>query len=203
MQNQLARQITGLLLVVVVLTACLASVSSACAQRGQARLPGAYVGGGAAKLTDAHIRKLLRLKAPVAVPTYIPGGFRIAGVSARRDTKTSPDYPIIDYAISYVAPGGKSFSINSANEGIGDLFLSAKTLKGSNPLLEHPIEVGYMDDDTDGVPEKEIASQWVACAKRFRLRKTPDGEQVYHLRAKGITLREALRIMESLRYLKQ
>ncbi|HEX8474699.1 MAG TPA: hypothetical protein VF666_11745 [Pyrinomonadaceae bacterium] len=189
----------------VFLAAALASFAVPCvAQNRQAQRNDAYVDGSAAKLNRTHVRKLHSLRAPIAIPTYVPAGFRIAEVTTKRDTTTARNFTIIDYAISYHAPGGKSFSINSANEGIGDLFLSEKKLlKGTNPFFENPIEVGYLDDDTDGEPEKEIASQWVSSRKRFRVRKTPDGEQVYHLRAEGITLREALKIMESLRYLKQ
>lgn len=193
-----------LVVVIILTTCCLLPVSPARARRAQARRADAYVRGDAAKLSNAHVRKLLTLRTPIAVPTYVPDGFRVSDVTAKRDTKTIPNYPIIDYAITYTGTRGKSFSINSANEGIGDLFLSEKMMmKGSNPYFEHPIEVGYLDDDGDGTAEKEVASQWIGSRRQYQLRKNAEGaQQVYHLRAEGITVRDALRIMESLRYLK-
>lgn len=164
---------------------------------------GAYVEGVAAKLSPAQVRKLLLLRSPIAVPTYIPAGFRVADVSGERDTKTAPNYAIVVYRITYRGPRGRSFSIEAANEGIGDMFLSTRTLKGSNPYFEHGIEVGYMDDDANGSPEKTVASQWIGSRRQYQVTKGDDGGQNYHLEATGITPREALRIMESLRYLKR
>lgn len=162
-----------------------------------------YVGGVTAKLSAAQVGKLLRLNAPIAVPTLVPSGFRVSGVSATRDTKTSPGFAIIDYRITYNGPGRKSFSIVSANEGIGDLFLAEQTLTGSNAYFEHGIEVGYMDDDVDGIPQKTVASQWMSSRRRYELKKGALSTQMYHFVGHGITPREALAIMESLRYLKR
>jgi hypothetical protein len=192
-------------LIVLLLALSLASLSPVCFARGQAAagVTVAYVDGAAAKLSIAQVQKLLLLRAPIAVPTYVPAGFRVSDVSTRRDTKTSPGFVIIDYHITYAGPGGKSFSIDSANEGIGDVMLSEKTIKGSNPFFENGVEVGFVDDEESGPGPKAVASQWVSSRRQYQLRKTEAGTQMYHLESSGITQREALKIMESLRYLKR
>lgn len=193
--------------VLILLAATLTLCPSICrAQKSQARsAAGAYVSGAAAKLAPAHINKLLRLQTPVALPTYIPAGFRVSRVTATRDTKTSPTFAIVDYSITYAAPGGKRFSIKSANEGIGDIFINEeKTIQGSNPYFEGSVVyVGYLYDDELGRPGKQIASEWVSSLKPYQLKKNDKGTQMYHLRAEGISLQEALKIMESLRYLQR
>ncbi|MGB8507689.1 MAG: hypothetical protein WCD76_04735 [Pyrinomonadaceae bacterium] len=169
-----------------------------------ARTSRAYVDGAAARLSPAHVARLLRLNAPIGVPTLIPAGFRAERVTTRRDTKTSPGVAIIDYTIKYVGPRRKSFSIVSANEGIGDLFLAEQTLSGLNPYFEDGIVVAYLDEDiVDGLPKKTVASQWMKSKRRYEVHRGALASQMYHIVGHGLTPREALSIMESLRYLKK
>ncbi len=188
----------------LVLLAAILVCASASAARQRAGGPAAaYVDGSVARLTPAHVAKLRRLNAPVAIPTYVPVGFRVTRVVAKLDTKTAAGVSIVDYEIHYAGPRNRTFTIYSANEGLGDLFLEERTLTGSNPYMNSEIIVGYTDDDVDGRPEKEIASQWVGCQKRFQTRRDGLAQQFYRIHATHIPLREAVKIMESLRYLRR
>lgn len=162
----------------------------------------AYAAGSAAQLNARQTQRLRRLRSPIAIPTYIPPGFRLREVTSDRDTKTVKNFAIINYTIEYATGRGRAFSIISANEGLGDLELVQETRAGIlNPYFEYDLRVGYIDDG-DGGAAQEIGSQWIGCLKRYARKESPDyGLPSYALRANGITLIEAMKIMKSLRYL--
>lgn len=168
----------------------------------QAKAQGAYSDGNAAQLSDTQKQKLLALKAPVAVPTYVPNGFVLKNVTANR-TKESNFY-LIDYSLEYIDTKGNTFTIDSTNDGIGDHFIT-KTVSGKNPYFKGTVMVGPLDPEAEGdsANGKSVQAEWIESLPKYN----PEGAsaktvQFYALDAEGITKQEGLKIMLSLRYLK-
>lgn len=152
----------------------------------------AYTDGKAAGLTSEQIDSLKELNAAIAVPTYIPKGFSLKEVNIEEP----PAPEIVGYTLVYRNAAGKSFTIQSVNDGVGDV--SVPQVYGRNRYFTNRIQAGYgMDGDTT------LFVSWIESKKAYQ----PKGSlpQLYSLVSeKGdITLRDAVRIMESLRYLKK
>lgn len=168
----------------------------------QVRAQGAYSDGKAAQLSDKQKQELLALKTPIAVPTYVPNGFVLKGITTERNK--AGDFWIVSYNLEYIDTKGNKFSIDSTNEGIGDHFIR-QTVKGKNPYFKGTVMVGPLDPEAegDGANGKSVQAEWIESLPAYN----PKGAgkitaQFYALDAEGITKQEGLKIMLSLRYLK-
>lgn len=168
----------------------------------QGKAQGAYSDGNSAQLSDTQKTKLLALKAPVAVPTYVPNGFVLKNVTAERNKESN--FYIVNYSLEYIDTKGNKFTIDSTNEGIGDHFI-IKTVNGKNPYFKGTVMVGPLDPEAEGdsANGKSVQAEWIESLPKYN----PKGAsaktvQFYALDAEGITKQEGLKIMLSLRYLK-
>jgi hypothetical protein len=151
----------------------------------------AYTDGQAAQLTEAHKTKLFKLKTVLAVPTYVPVGFRLVEVT----TETEPSAPgVCSYFLRYRAGKGKQFVVQAANDGIGSVDMQ-KEIKGRNPYFEGEIVVG-LDED------KSVFAEWIGSKKPYQPKGTKH-QMFYSLTTSALTRQEVLKIMQSLRYLKK
>jgi len=176
------KRLTSPILLLLVFTAF---ASVAVAQR-------AYTDGKAAGLTSEQIAELKGLNAAVGVPTYIPAGFKLDAVVIEEP----PAPEIVGYTLTYSNAKGRSFTIQSVNDGIGDV--SSPQVYGRNSYFDGRIQAGYSMDE-----EKSLFVSWVGSLERYQPKNTL--QQWYSLVADrgDITLREAVKVMASLRYLKR
>lgn len=151
----------------------------------------AYTDGQTAQLTEAHKSKLFKLKTVIAVPTYVPAGFHLEDVT----TETEPSAPgVCSYFLKYSKGKGKQFVVQAANDGIGSVDMK-KEIKGRNPYFEGPIVVG-LDED------KSVFAEWIGSKKAYQPKGTKY-QMFYSLSTAALTRQEALKVMQSLRYLKK
>lgn len=172
------------------------------AQANRAAASSAYTNGRAAQLNAGQITRLLALRAPIAVPTYLPPGFVLRDVEAERE-ESRQDGAIINYSLRYVAPDGREATIHSGNEGLGDLPLTqVRTIR--NQFLSHPIYLGRREEQ-ENPNRPEIDTQWIKHNPRYTrelyARRGRQYDQHYRLGAIGLSFAEAARIVASLRYL--
>lgn len=153
---------------------------------------GAYTDGKAAGLSSDQIADLKKLNAAIAVPTFLPKGFTLEGV----EIGEPPADGIVGYSITYSNTAGKSFTLQSINDGVGDV--SIPKVFGRNPYFRNRLASGYDMDDG-----KTLFVSWIESKKSYEPKGTVT--QLYSLVSeKGhITLQESIKIMASLRYLKR
>ncbi|HXF43055.1 MAG TPA: hypothetical protein VNK26_04880 [Pyrinomonadaceae bacterium] len=152
----------------------------------------AYTSGSTSGLNSSQIEKLRSLKTAVAVPTWLPVGFKLSLFSIEEDKEQQ----LYGYTLIYESSKGASFTIQSANDGLGDV--SNPVIFGRNPYFENRLAAGYDLDDG-----QTLFVSWIGSKKKYQ----PAGasQQFYSLVAKkgDVSLRTALRIMASLRYLRR
>lgn len=172
--------------VIAVVLALAVSASNAWAQSA------AYTDGKTAGIPADKLEDLKMLNTAVAVPTYVPAGFKFEAL----ELGEPPAPGIVFFTIVYRHSNGKSFAIQSANDGIGDV--STPEMYGRNPYFADRIAAGYSMDE-----EKSLFVSWIGSKKQYQPKGTYT--QYYSLVAdKGdVTLREAIKVMASLRYLKK
>lgn len=148
----------------------------------------AYAKGSAAALTDKQVDRLLALRVPIAIPTYIPVGFRLEDFKAE---KTQYSH---DYSLEYKNNRGGTFTIQSTDEGIGSVG-TVRTITGRNPYFTNELMIGYQEED-----RSSIWGEWV---ENKRQASGVKKAQYYSLVGSKISLQEAMKIMKSLRYLEK
>jgi hypothetical protein len=153
---------------------------------------GAYTDGKAAGLNAEQIALLRALNAAIAVPTYIPKDFRLHSLVI--EDPYSPE--TVGYVLVYRNGEGRSFAMQSANEGIGDV--SETRLTGRNRYFEGRVMAGVTGDEEEG-----LFVSWIGSRRAYQPRGSL--QQFYSLAANmtDLSLREALRVMESLRHLRR
>jgi hypothetical protein len=162
---------------------------------------GAYTDGKAAQLKASDIKKLKALRAPIAVPTYVPAGYKLKDAGGR--VQMIGKFWSVDYWVTYENAKGDDFDITSSNEGLGDVPLYA-ILTGKNPFFEVEIEVGTQDEI-----EKEkqaltlgCESGWVENKRAYVPAGARSRRQAYRVTSTALSAKEVLKVMESLRYLR-
>lgn len=156
---------------------------------GQAK---AWTDGKLAGLSAKQVAELKKLNAAIGLPTYIPSGFKLK--SANIEEPPAPE--IIGYTLVYSKASGESFTIQSVNDGIGDV--SEPKVYGRNPYFGERVQAGYgMDGDTT------LFVSWISSKSKYQPKNSIT--QYFSLVSeKGdLSLREAVKIMASLRYLKR
>lgn len=166
---------------------------------GSAATDGAFTDGRAAQLDAAQVAKLKALKAPIAVPTFVPDGYALKDVIVQGEK--SGGFWIVEYSLEYRTEAGDSFVVNSANEGIGDAIIESK-LEGENPYFEGVVSVGPPERDEPVAVEREVGTQWVESKAANVPRGARSKKQFYRLSGEGLSQEDALKVMLSLRYLK-
>lgn len=152
----------------------------------------AYTDGKAAGLSAEQTAELKKLNAAIGIPTYIPTGFKLDEMKIEEH----PEPEIVGYTLVYRNAARKSFMVQSINDGVGDI--SEPTVFGRNTYFENGVQAGYTGEDEGG-----IFVPWMGSKERYQ----PKGslQQLYSLVAdkSDISLREAVKIMASLRYLRR
>jgi hypothetical protein len=166
----------------------------------QVAAQGAYTDGKAAQLKDADIKKLKALRAPIAVPTYLPAGYNLKTADGK--SESIEKFWIVDYGLTYENAEGDSFSILSANEGLGDL-PGEVVLSGKNPFFGE-IEVGTQDLTEDGKvkPDATYETGWVENKRAYIPAGARSRQQAYRITSTALPPKEVLKVMQSLRYLR-
>lgn len=150
----------------------------------------AFADGTVAQLTEQHKIRLAKLKTALAIPTFIPAGYKLTDVT----TETVESAPGVGFYNLVYSKGKKEFRIQAANDGIGSVD-TQKNIKGRNPYFAGTITVGIDED-------KSIFAEWIGSKRQFQ----PKGmkfQMFYSLQSKSITRQEALKVMQSLRYLQR
>ena len=160
---------------------------------------GAYTDGKAAQLNASQSKKLKSLRTPIAVPTYVPAGYKLKDVKGK--VEKLPNFWSVDYFLTYKNARGDSFVIISANEGLGDLPLWP-TLYGKNPFFGG-IEVGTQDATDEGKVKAnaQYETDWVANKPAYVPKGARSRRQAYRLDSTALSPKEVLKVMMSLRYL--
>jgi hypothetical protein len=167
----------------------------------EAAAQGAYSDGKAAHLKASDVKKLKALRAPIAVPTYVPAGYKLKGAGGR--TEKIGKYWSVDYGITYENAKGDSFSLDSANEGLGDVPIY-EILKGENPYFESYIDVGTQDEVEEGKQNVTLGceSGWIENKRAYIPAGARSRRQAYRVYSNALSAKEVLKVMRSLRYLK-
>jgi hypothetical protein len=159
----------------------------------------AYTDGISAQLVAAQLADLKKLNAAIAVPTYVPAGYKIKSVEIQ-----PAEAHIVAFSINYADAGGKAFQIQSNNEALGDMAVK-REVKGRNRyFLDSAQETADFFTGHDANDAGTVASEWLCNPKKYQP-TTTEYAQCFQLlsNAQSISPAEALKIMESLRYLKR
>lgn len=157
----------------------------------------AFTDGKSALLSVEQIKNLKKLKAAVAVPTYIPAGYQLKAVEIQE-----PEAHIVAFSISYENAAGKSFQIQSNNEALGDMAVR-REIKGKSVYFADTTQesaefyTGRDENDID-----TIASEWLCSLEKYQPKGSLIQQCFQLLSDKNISPDEAMKIMKSLRYLK-
>lgn len=161
----------------------------------------AYDDGKASMLSDAQIANLKKLNAAVAVPTYVPAGYKIKNVEIQE-----PEAHIVAFSIVYQDASGKSFTIESNNEALGDMAVK-REVKGSTDLflpLSRDVKTTEFYAGHDENDPNTVASEWLCSIETYQPKKSKISQCFQLLSdSKSISPAEAVKIMQSLRYLKR
>ena len=149
-------------------------------------------------LSAANIKKFGALNAAVAVPTYIPKGYKFKKLEIQ-----APEAHIIAFSIIYAGAAGKTFTIESNNEALGDMAVKREVKGQSSYFKDSAQETGEFHAGHDQNDAKTVASEWLCSVPEFQPKKSI--AQCFHLlsNSKSIAPAEAMKIMNSLRYLKR
>ncbi len=156
----------------------------------------------------ATLDDLKKLEIICFVPSYLPEGFRLKNAEITYDD-AGPDenkeqrFPL--YSLEYGDSGKRTFSIESAREGIGDRNImedeeNAEETEIKTPL--GPMYLIYRPKGKDGLKD-EIKANWIEDAN-MKAEKTKDPEnhpvlgRFHGISATGITLEEFTKIVQSL-----
>jgi hypothetical protein len=166
----------------------------------EAAAQGAYADGKTAQLKASQIKRLKALRAPIAVPTYVPAGYRLKDAGGR--VEMIGKFWSVDYWVTYENARGDSFGITSANEGLGDVPLYG-FLYSKNPFFDVEIEVGMQDEveKSKQLLVRGCETGWVANKRAYLPAGARSREQAYRATSTALTAKEVLKVMESLRYL--
>lgn len=149
-----------------------------------------------AKLTPAQIQQLRSLGIEIAVPTYIPNRFRVDKVKVQPCPPGSRRF-CPQYTITYRGPNNTCFAIESTGGGIGGVPEGDRTFAINSPLFgDGLLELGkYGQSKTP-----TLLAQWLGNGPFYRF--TGAGVIPELSRCNNISPQEAVRVTESLQYLK-
>lgn len=161
----------------------------------------AYTDGKAAQLNASRIKKLKSLRTPIAVPIYVPAGYRLK--DAERYVERSGGFWSVDYTLTYKNAKGDVFQIISSNEGPGD-FPIYTVLTGKNPFFFGGFSVRTEDVTDDGKVKANARyeTDWVENKPAYVPKGARSRSQSYRVDSTALSPKEVLKVMMSLRYLR-
>ncbi len=173
------KKLTALLIITLILFLC--HVNAVLAQGA-----GKYT----AQLKPEHLKKLAATKMKIVIPAYIPRGFTLSDVTTRDNKRFGYEYHII-----YQGPDGATFQVEGCDGGIGDVIPDGEysTFKFNNPVFGKG-ELYWHKAAGDTADRME--SQWL-------FSKSKTGHPTYMIYGKKIPSEDAVKIVESLRYLEK
>ena len=122
-----------------------------------------YTDGKTAMLSAANIQKLAAVKAAVAVPTFLPAGYKVKKVWIQK-----PEGHIVAFSIRYENAAGKYFTIESNNEALGDMAVK-REVKGESSLFKDSAqENGIFHAGHDENDAKTVASEWLCSIQKYQ-----------------------------------
>jgi hypothetical protein len=155
-----------------------------------------YTDGQAAQLSAANIKSLGVLKAAVALPTYLPAGYKLKKVTIQK-----PEADIVAFSFNYEDAAGKSFTIESNNEALGDMAVKREVRWSSKLFKDTAQESGDFHAGHDENDAKTVASEWLCSTSKYQPKgSTP---QCFQLVSQSLSPAEVMKVMASLRYLKR
>lgn len=159
----------------------------------------AYTDGKTAALSDVQLKNLGKLNAAIALPTYIPAGYALKKLWIQE-----PEAHIIAFSMTYTNSAGKSFQLQSNNEALGDMAVKREIKGKSDYFLDSAQESPEFYTGHDANDSKTIASEWLCNPVKYQP-KTTEYAQCYQLLSdnQSVSPAEAMKIMQSLRYLKR
>lgn len=148
-------------------------------------------------LTAAQIQRLNALRVKIAVPTYLPTGFRVNRVliepcpEGATRCRFGPQY-----AITYQGPNHSCFAIEAVGGGIGGPDLASKLPVNSSVFGKNFLYYG----SGTGNPSPTMFSDWLRGPELF-YRFAGQGATNKLANCNNISPQEAVRVTESLQYL--
>lgn len=158
----------------------------------------AYTDGKAALLAASNIKKLAALNAAIALPTYIPAGYKFKKIWIQK-----PEAHIIAFSITYENAAGETFTIQSNNEALGDMAVKREVKGESKYFRDSAQEAGEFYTGPDQNDAKTVASEWLCSTKKYQPKSSIS--QCFQLlsETRSVSPAEAMKIVSSLRYLKR
>jgi hypothetical protein len=157
------------------------------------------------QLSQTQIDRLKSLGTKVAVPSYVPAGFQVAGLQIKPCPSGVRRF-CPDYAIIYRNSNNSCFAIESTGGGIGDMPSDnlEKSYPVNNPILGKSAVLKYRKNSRLSGPT--LIGNWSGQGPFYRF--TGAGSRLF-LNAvppelsncNDISPQEAVRVWESLRYL--
>ncbi|MEG4348924.1 hypothetical protein QUA74_04170 [Microcoleus sp. LAD1_D3] len=158
-----------------------------------------------AQLSDRQTNQLKSLGVKVAIPSYVPAGFKVASVQVKPCPSGVRRF-CPNYAIIYRNPNNSCFAIESTGGGIGDMPSAdlERDYPVNNSILGKGAVLKYRKNDRLSGPT--LIGTWMGKGPFYRF--TGAGSRLFLDTAppelsncKDISPQEAVRVWESLRYL--
>lgn len=159
-----------------------------------------------AQLSDRQTNQLKSLGTKVAIPSYIPAGFQVASVQVKPCPSGVRRF-CPNYAIIYRNSNNSCFAIESTGGGIGDMPSAdlEQEYAVNNPILGKSALLKYRKNPRLSGPA--LTGSWMGQGPFYRF--TGAGSRLFLDTAppelsncKNISAQEAVRVWESLRYLR-
>lgn len=158
-----------------------------------------------AQLSDRQTNQLKSLGVKVAIPSYVPAGFKVASVQVKPCPSGVRRF-CPNYAIIYRNPNNSCFAIESTGGGIGDMPSAGleRDYPVNNSILGKGAVLKYRKNDRLSGPT--LIGTWMGKGPFYRF--TGAGSRLFLDTAppelsncSDISAQEAVRVWESLRYL--
>lgn len=168
------------------------------AKGGTTQADDAYTDGKGSLLTAAQLAKLAKLNAASAVPTFIPEGYKLVRFEIQ-----PPEQHIVVFTMTYAGPSGKTFKIESNNEGLGDMAVKREVKGKASYFQDSALETSEFYTGHDEHDANTVASEWLCSPKKY-WPNTSKIQQCYQFLgdSKALSPADAMKVMQSLRYLK-
>lgn len=148
-----------------------------------------------AKLSAAQIQKLESLGVKIAVPAYVPDGFRVDKVEVVPCPPGSRRF-CPQYTIMYRGPKNTCFAVESTGGGIGGLPDGDRSFPVNSPLFgESSLELGKYSQAQSAT----LLGQWLGESPFYRFAGAGTSRALKG--CNNISPEEAVRVTESLQYL--
>src|SRR5439155_21281630 len=149
-----------------------------------------YTDGQAALLSTANIKSLTALKAAIAVPTFVPAGYKLKKVWIQ-----APEADIVAFSFRYEDTSGKSFTIESHNVALGDMAVKPEIRGMSKIFKDSAQETGEFHVGHDQNDAKTVASEWLCSTSKYQPKGT--SPQCFQFLSQSLQPADAMKIMNS------